>query len=224
MLRRAPSFAADEYDSWIFDLDNTIYPAESGLFDQVSYRMTAFIQETFDLDRDGAFVLQKDLFRRYGTTARGLMEDHDMDPQDFLSYVHDIDLSGVTPDAELDAALANLPGKKVIFTNGTTRHATRILDAYGITHHFDYCYDIIEAQHRPKPDPLIYDELLDRAGLTASKAVMVEDMAVNLKPAAERGITTIWLDHQFDWSKPEMAETHIDYIARDLKSFFRTLG
>ena len=224
MLRRAPSFAADDYDSWIFDLDNTIYPAESGLFDQVSYRMTAFIQETFNLDRDGAFALQKDLFRRYGTTARGLMEDHNMDPQDFLSYVHDIDLSGVTPDPELDAALANLPGKKVIFTNGTTRHATRILDAYGITHHFDYFYDIIEAQHRPKPDPLIYDELLERAGLTASKAVMVEDMAVNLKPAAERGITTIWLDHQFDWGKPEMAETHIDYIARDLKSFFRTLG
>ena len=224
MLRRASSFAADDYNSWIFDLDNTIYPAESGLFDQVSYRMTAFIQETFNLDRDGAFALQKDLFRRYGTTARGLMEDHNMDPQDFLSYVHDIDLSGVTPDAELDSALANLPGKKVIFTNGTTRHATRILDAYGIAHHFDYCYDIIEAQHRPKPDPLIYDELLERAGLTATKAVMVEDMAVNLKPAAERGITTIWLDHQFDWGNPEMTETHIDYIARDLKSFFRTLG
>jgi len=224
MLRRTPSFDADYYNGWIFDLDNTIYPAESGLFDQVSTRMTAFIQKQFDLDRDGAFALQKGLFHRYGTTARGLMEEHKMDPHDFLSYVHDIDLSSVTPDRELDEALNRLPGKKVIFTNGTTAHARRILEAFGIDHHFEYCYDIIEAQHRPKPDPDIYDELLDRVGIDAKRAVMIEDMAVNLKPAAERGITTIWLDHRLDWGKPEMVAPHIDYIARDLKSFFKSLA
>ena len=91
MLRRTPSFDADHFNGWIFDLDNTIYPAESGLFDQVSTRMTAFIQDQFNLDREGAFTLQKGLFHRYGTTARGLMEEHRMDPHDFLTYVHDID-------------------------------------------------------------------------------------------------------------------------------------
>ncbi|MCE2517346.1 MAG: pyrimidine 5'-nucleotidase [Alphaproteobacteria bacterium] len=208
---------------WIFDLDNTIYPAESGLFPQVAERMTHYLEATFNLTRDDAFAMRRDLFERFGTTGRGLMEEHGMDPAEFLSFVHDIDLSEVVYDEELDSTLGNLPGKKVIFTNGTTEHARRILEAYRIDHHFEYCYDIIEADHRPKPEAAIYDDMLARTGIDASQAVMLEDMQVNLKPAHDRGITTIWLDHELDWAKSGMTAPHIDYIARDLKSFFRSL-
>ena len=211
-------------DGWIFDLDNTIYPAESGLFPQVANRMNSYLEQTFNLTEDEARAMRRDLFERFGTTGRGLMEAHQMDPAEFLSYVHDIDLSEITYDEELDQALGNLPGKKVVFTNGTVKHASRILEAYRIDHHFEYCYDIIEADHQPKPEPKIYLELLERTGISANSAIMLEDMAVNLKPAADLGITTVWLDHELDWQKEGTIAPHVDYIARDLKSFFRSMA
>jgi putative hydrolase of the HAD superfamily len=214
-------FDVHKYTGWIFDLDNTIYPEASGLFSQVSDRMTLFIQYLFDLDRDAALIRQKELFHRYGTTASGLMKEYGMDPAEFMAFVHEIDLSELSYDAELDERIGGLPGQKVIFTNGTTRHATRILDAYGIRHHFDYVYDIIESQHRPKPDPVIYREMLDRTGLDAKTAVMIEDMAVNLKPAAEIGITTVLLKQNFDGAEKGIDTTHVDFIAHDLKTFLR---
>jgi putative hydrolase of the HAD superfamily len=204
---------------WIFDLDNTIYPAESGLFLQVSARMTHYLEQQFNLSTDEAFALRQRLFERYGTTGRGLIEEHGIDPTEFLDYVHDIDLSGVEYDAELDQAIGRLPGKKIVFTNGTTQHASRILEGYKIDHHFDYCYDIIAADHCPKPMPMIYDAMLAKTGIDPKTAVMIEDMAINLKPAHDRGITTIWLNHRFDW-RFDSAE-YIDYIARDLKSFLK---
>lgn len=145
--------------------------------------MTLFIQNLFDLDRDRAFALQKDLLNRFGTTASGLMQEHNIDPSDFMAFVHDINLDDIDHDPELDQLLAGLPGTKVIFTNGTERHAEQILNAFGISHHFSGCYDIIRGQFRPKPDPVVYQELLRHHGITPGRAVMVEDMAVNLKPA-----------------------------------------
>jgi putative hydrolase of the HAD superfamily len=224
MLSLRTPFPVDDIDSWIFDLDNTIYPATSGLFDQVAQRMTAYIQKNFKLNAKDAGLLRQDLFHRYGTTAKGLMVDHDIDPNDFLSYVHDIDLSDVSYDPDLDQTLSRLSGKKVIFTNGTTHHANRILEAYRINHHFDYCYDIIESDHRPKPDPQTYTEMLSKTGINPERAVMIEDMAVNLKPAADLGITTVWLDLNLNGGKPEMVDSYIDYIACDLKQFFSKLG
>jgi putative hydrolase of the HAD superfamily len=221
MMNSNQPFDVHKYTGWIFDLDNTIYPEASGLFSQVSDRMTLFIQNLFDLDRDAALIRQKELFHRYGTTASGLMKEYGMDPAEFMAFVHEIDLSELSYDAELDERIGGLPGQKVIFTNGTTRHATRILDAYGIRHHFDYVYDIIESQHRPKPDPVIYREMLDRTGLDAKTAVMIEDMAVNLKPAAEIGITTVLLKQNFDGAEKGIDTTHVDFIAHDLKTFLR---
>jgi len=214
-------FTADRYNGWIFDLDNTIYPAASGLFQQVSDRMMLFIQNLFDLDHDAALIRQKDLFHRYGTTASGLMKEYGMDPTEFMAFVHDIDLSELAYDAELDEQIGALPGRKVIFTNGTTHHATRILDAYGIRHHFDYIFDIIESEHRPKPDPAIYREMLLRTGINPEAAVMIEDMAVNLKPAAEMGITTVLLKHDLEQPKDEINTAYIDFIAHDLKTFLK---
>ena len=224
MLRPAKGFQADRYDGWIFDLDNTIYPAEAGLFDQVSQRMTLFIQQRFDLDHDRAFAMQKDLFHRFGTTASGLMHEHDIEPREFMDFVHAIDLEGFRPDPELDAAIASLPGKKVIFTNGTHDHAARILGAMKLSHHFEGIYDIFDAKHKPKPEPTIYKEVIERFGINAERSVMIEDMAVNLKPAAAMGVTTVLLEHNLNWNNPAMTTDHIDFIARDLKTFMRNLA
>ena len=224
MLKPAKGFQADAYDGWIFDLDNTIYPAASRLFDQVSQRMTLFIQDRFNLDHDAAFARQKDLFRRYGTTASGLMHEHGIEPRDFMDFVHAIDLDGFHPDAELDAAIGALPGRKVIFTNGTHDHASRILGAMKLEHHFEGIYDIFDANHRPKPEPAIYHEVVERFGINASSAVMIEDMAVNLVPAAEMGVTTVLLEHNLDWNNPALTADHIDFIASDLKSFLRNMA
>jgi putative hydrolase of the HAD superfamily len=224
MLSPKTPFPVDDIDSWIFDLDNTIYPATSGIFPQIAQRMTTYIQDSFNLDADEAHRMRQDLFQRHGTTVKGLMEDHDVDPQDFLSYVHEIDLSEVRYDPDLDRILSQLPGKKVIFTNGTTRHANRILEAYRIDRHFEYCYDIIEAGHLPKPDPRTYARMLEKTGINPEGSVMIEDMAVNLKPAADLGITTVWLNHSLNGDEPEEVDPHIDYIACDLKQFFSKLS
>ncbi len=214
------SFNSADYNGWIFDLDNTLYAADSGLFSQVSQRMTDFLMAHFGFDRAAATALRRDLFQRYGTTASGLIREYNMDISSFLSYVHDIDLSSLSKDSELDAVLAGLAGDKVIFTNGTRDHAQRILAALGIEHHFSYYYDIIEADYRSKPEPAIYDDMLAKTGLDASSCVMVEDMAVNLPPASRLGIATVWLSGN---NAALSSLDYIDFIARDLKDFFRNI-
>lgn len=216
-------FPIAETNAWIFDLDNTIYPAESNLFEQVSQRMTDFISNYFDISQVEARALRSDLFARFGTTAKGLMEVYDMKPLKFLSYVHDIDLSGIGYDQQLDQDLAKLPGRKVIFTNGTRQHAMRILDAYGIVRHFDHCYDIMAADFQPKPDPATYQDMLEKTNINPNEAVMIEDMAVNLKPAADTGMKTVWLNHKLDKHDKTIDDEHVHYIARDLKSFLSTI-
>ena len=183
--------------------------------------MTLFIQEMFDLNHEGAFRLQKDLFRRYGTTASGLMKEHKVDPAEFMAFVHDIDLDDVEPDPELDGMLAGLHGTKVIFTNATERHSRRILDAYGIGHHFSGCYDIVQSGHRPKPEPAVYGEMMERHGIEPRRAVMIEDMAVNLKPASAMGVTTVWLRDGADGPGSGGDTDHVDFIELDLKTFLR---
>ena len=223
-LKSAWQFEADGFDFWIFDLDNTIYPARSKLFLRVSERMTLFIQNLFDLDPERAFRLQKDLLHRHGTTASGLIKEHKVDPDEFLAFVHDINLDDVEPDPELEGMLAKLPGHKVIFTNGTEQHAQQILDAYGIAQHFSGCYDIIRAGHRPKPEPAIYGEMMQLHGIEPRNAVMIEDTAVNLKPASAMGVTTIWLRDETDGLDPDTDTDHIDFIEIDLKTFLRKVS
>ena len=226
MRKPVRQFEAERFDAWIFDLDCTIYPAKSGLFGRVSSRMTLFIQNLFDLSHENAFKLQRDLFRRHGTTASGLAREHKVDPAEFMEFVHDIDLDDVEPDPELDRMLGGLAGRKTIFTNATEQHANRILDAFGIGHHFDGCYDIVKSGHRPKPEPAVYAEMVRRFGIEPGRAVMIEDMAVNLKPARAMGVTTIWLDGGHGGSSESRAEEteHVDFIELDLKSFLRKVG
>ena len=135
------NFPTDEIRDWVFDLDNTIYPARSQLFLRVAVRITDFVAQHFKVPHDEARVIQKDLFHRYGTTMRGLMVEENLPPEDYLHFVHDIDVSDLPHETELDRLLANLPGRKHIFTNGTVPHAENILDAYGIRHHFEHIFD-----------------------------------------------------------------------------------
>src|SRR5215472_14346029 len=192
-MTAAPGRPLGEIETWIFDLDNTLYPTSCRLFDQIHARMTRFIAERFDLSPEMALARQKVYFREHGTTLRGLMVVDRIDPNEFLAFVHDIDLTCVPPDPILVAALAALPGRKIVHTNGSQRHAERLLDHLGITGSFCGIVDIAAARYEPKPAPAGYHELLRRYAVAPGTAVMVEDMARNLVPAAALGMTTVWV-------------------------------
>lgn len=177
--------------TWIFDLDNTLYPGSCRLFDQVQVKIRQFIRGHLGLDEAGALDLQKRYFREHMTTLRGLMINDGVDPHAFLDYVHDVDLSGVQADPALDRAIAALPGRKVIFTNGSVPHAARILEKVGIGDHFDGIFDIVASDFIPKPDMGVYHRLCDTYAIEPESAVMVDDMPRNLVPAHALGMTTV---------------------------------
>jgi putative hydrolase of the HAD superfamily len=176
---------------WVFDLDNTLYPTDINLFPQVDRRMGEFIARHFGIGTDEARLLQKQYFRTYGTTLRGLMLHHGLEPHAYLDYVHDIDLSVVTPNGALDAALENLAGRKTVFTNGSLKHAEAILDRLGIARHFAAIFDVAAAEFVPKPDPACYQKMLMSLVIAPERAALFEDTADNLPPAAALGMTTI---------------------------------
>jgi len=210
-------------ETWIFDLDNTLYPARSNLFVQVSARMTRFIQDRFDLESEPARELQREMFRRYGTTLRGLMTEHAVDPGAFLDYVHDIDVTPVDPSPRLDALLARLPGRKLVFTNSSVPHAERVMARLGVARHFDSIFDIVAAGYVPKPDPRPYHRLVEVAGFAPAGAVMIEDMAKNLAPAAALGMRTVWLRSDHDWARDGAGDDHVHHVAEDLVGFLESL-
>ena len=179
--------------AWVFDLDNTLYPARCKLFAQVEVRIRDYVAGFLGLDSDAAYRLQKVYFREHGTTLRGMMRHHRMDPGPFLAYVHDIDLSPVSPDPALDRALGRLKGRKIVFTNGSAEHARKVMERVGVARHFEAVFDIEAAGYVPKPEPRVYDELVRRHGLEARATVMVEDLVRNLVPAAGIGMTTVWV-------------------------------
>jgi putative hydrolase of the HAD superfamily len=208
-----------EIETWIFDLDNTLYPASCGLFDQIHARMTCFISERLTLSPEAALALQKAYFREHGTTLRGLMIVNRIDAEDFLAYVHDIDLACLLPDPVLVEALAMLPGRKIVHTNGSHRHAERLLDHLGIAQSFCGIFDIAAAGYEPKPALVGYQELLRRHNVSPGTALMVEDIARNLVPAAALGMTTAWVRNAIDWAAATSEADHIHYVVQDLGSF-----
>ncbi|SDG34630.1 putative hydrolase of the HAD superfamily [Limimonas halophila] len=204
---------------WVFDLDNTLYPASSRLFDQVDARMGAFVQDALGIaDRDEARRIQKQYLREHGTTLRGLMDRHGVDPDAFMAYVHDIDLSPLAPDPALDAALSALAGRKLIFTNGPEAHASAVLHRLGIARHFEALVDFAATGHRPKPDRRAYTALIERHGVAPERAVFLDDMPRNLAPAAELGMTTVWVENDSRWARLDHTgeEPFIHHRTRDL--------
>lgn len=180
---------------WIFDLDNCLYPASTGLFALIDERMSAYIQRLLSCDAAEARRVQKHHFHTHGTTLAGLMKDHDVDPHHFLDDVHSIPLERVQSDSRLSSALARLPGRKFVFTNGDAPYARRVLEAIGIHNHFDELHDIHASELRPKPDPYGYGLLCERFAIDPRHALLADDMAQNLAPAKQLGMTTIWVDN-----------------------------
>ncbi len=178
-------------ESWVFDLDNTLYPAECHLFSQIDARMTEFIRMTVGADHDDARRMQKDYYVRYGTTLAGLMAEHQTSPDDFLDYVHDIDHSVVPENTALRQALAALPGRRYIFTNGSTAHAEKVLGRIGLQGLFDDVFDIRAADWTPKPHRKTYEKFLAATAIRPRQSAMFEDLAQNLEAAHALGMTTV---------------------------------
>ena len=208
-----------EIETWIFDLDNTLYPASCRLFDQIHARMTRFIADRLDLTLEAALTVQKAYFREHGTTLRGLMTVDRIDPDDFLAFVHEVDLSCVPQNPVLVSALSALPGRKLVHTNGSRRHAERLLDHLGIALSFCGIVDIAVADYEPKPALAGYHELLRRHQVAPATALMIEDMARNLVPAATLGMTTVWVRNPIDWAAAGSRGDHIHHVVDDLGCF-----
>ncbi|MGI9387304.1 MAG: pyrimidine 5'-nucleotidase, partial [Methyloligellaceae bacterium] len=192
--------ALDHIEAWAFDLDNTLYPSSCNLFAQVDVRITDYIAGHLDITADEARALQKNYFRSYGTTMRGLMTEHGVDPDHFLDYVHRIDHSPVQAAPALDDALTRIAGTKYVFTNASVAHAESVMNRLGVAHHFEDIFDIAAAAYQPKPHPDFYDGFLARHGIAPRSAVLLDDMAKNLQPAHERGMTTVWVRTDSRWS------------------------
>jgi putative hydrolase of the HAD superfamily len=203
-------------DCWIFDLDNSLYPASADLFALIDIRMGAFIQQLLGCGEEEARKVQKGFFRDHGTTLAGLMANHGTDPREFLAYVHDIDLARISADPRVLAALDRLPGRKFVFTNGDEAYARRVLDRLGLANAFDGLHDIHAMDYVPKPDPRAYALMCERHGIAPERALMVEDMARNLAPAKALGMVTVWIDNGSDQASHAADPAMIDYRITDI--------
>lgn len=211
-------------ETWVFDLDNTLYPASCNLFAQVDQRIGEFIAKTLKIGAEEAHQLQKSYFRQYGTTLHGLMKNHGLAPDDFLDYVHQIDVTPLPPDPALDKALGQLPGRKIVFTNGSHKHAENVMARLGIGHRFEAIFDIVAADYVPKPDPFTYDVMVRRHWIDPRSAVMVEDIPKNLLPAHAMGMTTVLVRGQSDWSQDGADGDHIHHATDDLVAWLQAAG
>ncbi len=178
-------------DTWVFDLDNTLYPASCRLFDQIDKKMTGLVSEILSVPPIEAKAIQKGLFHKYGTTLRGLMVEHEVDPKYFLHHAHNIDYAPVPRDEALDEVLSVLPGRKLIYTNGTVAHARSVLNRLGVTHHFKDIFDIVDSGYIPKPQREPYDKFVRDTNIKPNTSAMFEDIARNLEAPHDLGMTTV---------------------------------
>ena len=215
--------ALGSIDSWIFDLDNTLYPARVDLFALIDEKMTLYIQQLLGLEAEEARRVQKRYFYDHGTTLSGLMAHEGVDPHHFLDFVHDIDMSRLAPDPVLNAAIAALPGRKLVFTNGDAAYAGRVLKGLGLDRAFDGMFDIHQARYRPKPHPDAYTGMIGALRVDPSKALFVEDMARNLKPAKDLGMTTVWVNNGSEHGDAEAHPDFIDFETHDLSHWLAHL-
>ena len=206
-----------EVETWVFDLDNTLYRVPPPMYAELDRRMRDFVSEFLGVDRDAAYAIQKEYFRKFGLTLRGLMVNHGLDPRVYETHMGGgLDYSGLKPDRRLQDAIAALDGRKVIYTNAFASHARLVLDILSLNEHFDAVYDIEAAGYRPKPAIESYRDLCGRYGIDAVKAVMVDDIPHNLEPAAEMGMTTVWVRTGAAWDEDAAAGPHIHHQTHDI--------
>lgn len=218
-------------DTWIFDLDNTLYPASCRLFDQIDVRMGDFVSRLLGVDLPEARRRQKAMFYKYGTTLRGLMLEHGIEPDAFLDYVHDIDHSPVLADPLLDEELHALPGRKLVFTNGTVAHAEKVLARLGITHHFGDIFDIVHSDFIPKPEMEPYRKFVASTGVRPKTSAMFEDIARNLEAPHVLGMTTVLVTSpgnddadKLNSASGGIAQPHVHHVTSNLAGFLKSVN
>jgi putative hydrolase of the HAD superfamily len=216
-------------ETWVFDLDNTLYPHHL-LWQQVDDRIRAYVAEFLKVSKDEAFRVQKDYYKRYGTTMRGLMTEHGLNPDHYLEYVHQIDHSPLEPNPALGAALEKLPGRKLILTNGTRKHADAVMRRLEIDRHFEDVFDIVAAELEPKPAQKTYERFLARHDVDPAKAAMFEDLARNLEAPHALGMTTVLVVPEGtreifreDWELGGRDASHVDHVCENLTVFIEAL-
>jgi putative hydrolase of the HAD superfamily len=218
-------------ETWVFDLDNTLYPHHLNLWQQVDERIRSYIADFLKVSQDEAFRVQKDYYKRYGTSMRGLMTEHGMKPDDFLDYVHRIDHSPLEPNPALGAAIEKLPGRKLILTNGTRKHADAVMRRLEIHEKFEDVFDIIAAELEPKPLPQTYDKFLRLHGVDPTRAAMFEDLARNLAVPHALGMTTVLVVpaktrevFREAWEMEGRDAAHVDHVTENLAAFLHGIA
>jgi len=223
--RALDRFAA--VDAWVFDLDNTLYPRDTNLFAQVDQRIRAYVARLLNVSAEEAQRVQKEYYQRYGTTLRGLMEEHHIAADDFLAYVHDIDHSVIEANPRLGSAIERLPGRKFILTNGSRAHAEAVAGRLGITRHFEDIFDIVASELLPKPNRETYDRFVAAAGIAPTRAAMFEDLARNLEVPHVLGMATVLIVPvgmrevvtTDDWESEGRDAAYVDFLTDDLAGF-----
>ena len=216
----------NSFQNWIFDLDNTMYDINLGLFKKISNRITDFIMSKYSLDIDQAKKIQKEYYLKYGLTLRGLIVEKKLEPEEFLDYVHDVEHPELKKNDQLISKIRILEGKKIIFTNATSKHAKKILKILELEHDFDQIIDIKDLEYIHKPDKRSYKKLLECLNLNKEnldKTIFFEDTVKNLIPAKELGITTVWMKNSINEKDFMKNCNFIDYSFNNLNEFLDTI-
>ena len=209
---------------WLFDLDNTLYSGDTKVFDQVDKKMSSFISDKLKVSLEDAKKIQKNYFHEYNTTLNGMIKNHSIDAEEFLKFVHDVDLNFLKKDLNLQNELTNLTGKKYIFTNGSKAHASNVTKRIGIQNLFDGVFDIVDSDFIPKPSIEPYEKIIQKYGIDPKYCIFIEDIARNLKPAYELGMKTVWIINDEPWAAKFSNENFINYRTDNLSDFLRRIN
>jgi len=206
---------------WLFDLDNTLYSGQTKVFDQVDKKMSSFISKKLNVSLEEAKKIQKNYFHKYSTTLTGMIKHHKINADEFLEFVHDVDLDFLKEDKGLENEISKIKGKKIIFTNGSKAHATNVTKKIGIDKLFDGVFDIVESNFIPKPSIEAYKMLIEKYKIEPQYCILVEDIARNLKPAYELGMKTVWIKNEEPWAAEFSNESFINYRTENLTNFLK---
>ena len=209
---------------WLFDLDNTLYSGATKVFDQVDKKMSMFISSKLNISKEEAKKIQKNYFVEYNTTLNGMIKNHKIDANEFLEFVHDIDLSFLKKDKQLEEEISKINGKKIIFTNGSRAHAINVTKRLGIDRYFDDIFDIVSADFIPKPSPKTYKKIIEKYKIEPQYSIFIEDIARNLKPAYELGMKTVWIENEEPWAAKFSDSNFINYKTDNLSKFLKEIN
>ncbi len=209
---------------WIFDLDNTLYSGKTRVFEQVDKKMSKYISEKLNVNMVEAKEIQKNYFYEYNTTLNGMINNHKIDANEFLEFVHDVNIDFLKKDSLLNEELMKLDGKKIIFTNSSRKHAMNVIRKIGIDQHFDDIFDIVDSEFVPKPDIVSYKKLVEKHKIDPKLCVFIEDIARNLKPAYEMGMKTIWIENDEPWARKFSDSDFVNYKTNNLPEFLKQIN